>query len=62
MAKNGVKFCDKCGCYTKHIYVGKRAASGDDIATAIFSLGLSLLVDPRPKFWECEKCGNITKN
>lgn len=61
MAKTGVNFCKQCGCNTEHSYVGKEIADGDYVAEAVFSLGLSLLLDPRKKCWKCKECGKITK-
>ncbi len=42
-------YCRNCKCYTPHKYLGKdRDELADEIALAVFSLGLSLIIRDEP--------------
>ena len=69
MAKYKINICERCGEYTKHKYVGKCAKDRDEkefnIVAGIVTLGIYTIVDKafdqRPGWWECCKCGRLTK-
>jgi hypothetical protein len=69
MAKTQVKFCSKCDNYQRHTYIGKPAESQEEksfnFVATLMTLGAyqipKRLFDDRPKFWECNKCGYISK-
>lgn len=72
MAKRQIKFCKECQKYTRQVCVGKekRKLSGEEIAFSIINLGMYPIVkrvldaaegNAPAKYWECEKCGNISK-
>ena len=68
MKRTEIKYCKKCGEYTKHTYIGKlkeaEDASFNRLAT-IMTLGgyqvAKRLMDDSPKCFECIACGHISK-
>lgn len=58
------KWCSKCGKRTIHNYVGSKSDfEGYGIArvfVAVTSLGFSEVAG-RAKYWQCSKCGKLTK-
>lgn len=69
MAKIQVKFCKKCGEYTKHSYVGKLKEPEDhafNCFATMMTLGMyqisKRIMDDSPKCFECNKCGHILKD
>ena len=65
MLKVNEKYCDKCRKYTTHNYIGSKGDfEGLGLARgflAVASLGISETVC-RDKYWQCSKCGAVTKN
>lgn len=72
MAKKEIKYCKECKRYTKHKCVGKEKMklTTEEIAFSIINLGMYPIVkkvldaaegNAPAKYWECEKCGNISK-
>ena len=65
MLKVEKKYCRECGEYTNHNYVGSKGDyEGLGLARgflAVASLGISETVC-RVKYWQCCKCGELTKN
>lgn len=70
MAKTKVRYCNSCNTYTEQTYKGKPDKSADDkefcVFASVMTMGAYVLVDKvlddRPKFWKCSRCGNISKS
>ena len=68
MAKKKIQYCNRCGEYTRHIYIGKLKEAEDPafnrIATVMTLGGYQIakrLMDESPKCFECTQCGLISK-